>query len=399
MSDLAVMPVGDAAVAVVCGRDRSEAVLHRVRRVLQQVRGWTDMGVLEWVPGYLVVLGTIDPTVSIASETAKRLSARLADEPLLFDQPGEERARHVEIPVVYGGEYGPDLPWLAEYLRCSEDELIRTHVSADYHVALMGFVPGFPYLSGLPKALAAPRRDTPRAVVPAGSVGIAGEQTGIYPTATPGGWQLIGRTPIRLFDLSRPEPFLLRPGDHVRFLPITPDDYEARLAASNIDSPCAQDNAVAVSGNMRGGIEIVQSGLHTTIQDQGRIGHTGQGIARAGAMDWFAAAVANLLVGNSVDAALLECTLIGPILQFHQDALVCVTGADLAPRLDDSPFPMWRAVRVCQGSRLSLTGYYAGCRAYVAVAGGLDVPPVMGSRSTDVRQAFGGFEGRALRTG
>lgn len=140
----------------------------------------------------------------------------------------EEGSRLVEIPVCYGGAFGPDLAACAARSGMAEAEFIAAHASIDYKVALIGFMPGFPYLTGLPQALAQPRRPSPRSRVPAGSVGIAGGQTGIYPLASPGGWQLIGRTPLRLFDPGRGEPSLLRAGDALRFVAVPASDERLR---------------------------------------------------------------------------------------------------------------------------------------------------------------------------
>jgi inhibitor of KinA len=128
--------------------------------------------------------------------------------------------RRISIPVYYGGEYGPDLAYVADYHHISVEEVIAIHSGTDYQVYMMGFMPGFPYLGGMNPAIATPRLATPRSKVPSGSVGIAGEQTGVYPLESPGGWQIIGRTPQRLFDLERDPPFLLAPGDVVRFVPL-----------------------------------------------------------------------------------------------------------------------------------------------------------------------------------
>lgn len=133
----------------------------------------------------------------------------------------------VEIPVCYGGEYGPDLDALAEHARLSRDEVIGRHVAAGYTVAMLGFAPGFPYLLGLDPALHVPRRADPRTRVPAGSVAIGGAQTGIYPRELPGGWNLIGRTPLVLFDPDRDPPCLLAPGDRVRFCAISAEEFAA----------------------------------------------------------------------------------------------------------------------------------------------------------------------------
>ena len=129
-------------------------------------------------------------------------------------------SRTVEIPTLYGGENGPDLSFVAEHNGLTVEEVVRIHSSRDYPVYMMGFTPGFPYLGGMDGRIAAPRLNSPRTNVPAGSVGIAGEQTGIYPMESPGGWQIIGRTETTLFDPNHEKPFLLAPGDQVRFVPV-----------------------------------------------------------------------------------------------------------------------------------------------------------------------------------
>ena len=133
----------------------------------------------------------------------------------------------VEIPVVYGGEYGPDLGIVAQLNSLSEDEVIKRHSEAEYPIYMLGFVAGFPYLGGMDKSIAAPRKQTPRLKIPAGSVGIAGQQTGIYSVESPGGWQIIGRTPLKLYDADGEKPILLRAGQSIRFKPITEAEYEA----------------------------------------------------------------------------------------------------------------------------------------------------------------------------
>jgi inhibitor of KinA len=138
----------------------------------------------------------------------------------------EDRRRLIEVPVCYERDFAPDLEAVAQNSGCTPDDVVRRHAGARYHVRCLGFTPGFPYLSGLPAKLATPRRPTPRLFVPAGSVGIGGAQTGIYPFRSPGGWNIIGRTPLRLFDATREPAVLLRPGDKVRFVRIEREEFE-----------------------------------------------------------------------------------------------------------------------------------------------------------------------------
>lgn len=285
-------------------------------------------------------------------------------------------ARIVEIPTCYGGDSGPDLPEVAGALGLSEREIMRLHHAADYTVAAVGFSPGFPYLTGLPEALHLPRRAVPRPVA-AGSVAIAGGQAGIYPFASQGGWHVIGRTDLRLFDPAGSSPALLQPGDRVRFQPV--ESLEPMAV------PCMPDLAES------GGIEVIEPGALTTVQDLGRPGNQYLGVSPGGAADPVAARVANLLVGNPEESALLECCMTGPVLAIHESVRVACIGWAGA----------WvgRPIEIPAGGKLDLRGRMTQPIGYMAISGGIEVLPVMGSRATDLRAGFGGVHGRKLRGG
>jgi len=192
-----------------------------------------NLGGVECVPAYASLLLRFDVAQWLGDDglfSAERLRAAIAAAWDAGSSTGKT-PREVSIPVCYGGDAGADLHEVAAHAGMSADEVVRRHVAALYRVAMLGFAPGFPYLLGLDHALAVPRRSHPRIRVPAGSVAIGGQQTGIYPQALPGGWHLIGRTPVCLFDLAAASPSLLQPGDHVRFRAIDEREYE-RLAAS-----------------------------------------------------------------------------------------------------------------------------------------------------------------------
>jgi KipI family sensor histidine kinase inhibitor len=179
-------------------------------------------GVLEAVPTYRSLAIYCDPlTIDRDALKAQVLSLYTSLEDL-----GDQTPRVVEIPTVYGGEYGPDLEFVARHSGLSRDEVVRLHSEPLYHAYMLGFMAGFPYLGDLAERLAVPRLSTPRLKVPAGSVGIGGRQTGIYPIESPGGWRIIGRTPLRLFDPSAEEPTVILPGDKVRFVRIEPHEYD-----------------------------------------------------------------------------------------------------------------------------------------------------------------------------
>jgi len=223
-----IEPLGDRALLVVLGETVDPEVndwVHRLAAALAERRS----GITDLVPSYASLAVHYDPVAltgpdrrpfAVLSERIEGAWRRLAEAPA-------PEPRVVRIPVRYGGQAGPDLADLARYCRLTEAEVIARHSAPEYRVYLLGFTPGFPYMGGIDRSIAAPRLDTPRAQVPAGSVGIAGLQTGIYPLATPGGWRIIGRTPCRMFDPALEPPCRLRPGDRIRFLPIDEDAYQA----------------------------------------------------------------------------------------------------------------------------------------------------------------------------
>ena len=213
MRRVAIEPLGDAAVLVRLGIAIDEATHRRVRAAHASLTAEPFPGVSDIVPAYTTVTLHYDP----ARVDPEALSRRVRE---LVEQLPEELAlpsRLVRVPVRYGGEDGPDLAAVAAHAQLSPEEVVRRHAAGEYVVHMIGFAPGFPYLFGLDPQLACPRRDAPRQRVPAGSVGIGGTQAGIYPIETPGGWQLIGRTSLVLFDAAREPPGLLAPGDRVRF--------------------------------------------------------------------------------------------------------------------------------------------------------------------------------------
>jgi KipI family sensor histidine kinase inhibitor len=214
---------GDSAIVIELGSEIDPGVNDQVYSLLKTVETEDLEAVRELVPTYRSLLVNYDPLVSRFLEMNERLS-ELVD--LSLCQANHEPEQHciVELPVVYGGDDGPDLESLAEHVNLSVKDVIEIHSSIDYRVYMIGFAPGFPYLGGLDQRIAMPRLKTPRVSVPAGSVGIAESQTGVYPNASPGGWQLIGRTLAQLFDVNNPSPSLITPGSKVRFVPVKSHD-------------------------------------------------------------------------------------------------------------------------------------------------------------------------------
>lgn len=232
MDTVWMLVAGEQGLIVEFGNAIDPAVNARVHRLAGALAARGLEGVIEAVPTYRSLLVLFDPLVlpreRLASEVGGLLAAPAGEE-----APGA-CGTTVELPVLYGGEFGPDLAFVARHNGLSTDEVIAIHSSSTYLVYMLGFTPGFPYLGGMSSRLAAPRLSTPRGKVPSGSVGIAGNQTGVYPQETPGGWRLIGRTPLRLFDLEAERPFLLAPGDAVRFRPVDEEEYWAYLQVEEI---------------------------------------------------------------------------------------------------------------------------------------------------------------------
>jgi inhibitor of KinA len=226
-----ITPLGDNALIVEVGGVIDEPTHRRVQAVWRTLAAAPALpAVREYVPAYTSVTLFYDPAAAVAAGASvggiadwlgEKVRERLKNPPKLE----KTKPRTVEVPVCYGGEFGPDLPRVAALAKLSPEEVVRRHSAAEYLVHLVGFAPGFPYLGGLPRELQTPRHAKPRMVVPPGSVGIGGEQAGIYPLATPGGWNLIGRTPLRLFRPEQNPPVLLAAGDRVKFRPIPPGEF------------------------------------------------------------------------------------------------------------------------------------------------------------------------------
>ena len=209
-------PAGDMAIVVELGDAISPDINRRVRSLTDALEQGGVPGVFDFLPTYRSVLVYYDPLVATSGEVQNGIRRLLEDA-----QETDAGERHVvHIPTLYGGDMGPDIGFVAQHNGIDEQEVVRIHSGSDYLVYMMGFSPGFAYLGGLDDRLATPRLQSPRTEIPAGAVGIAETQTGVYPVASPGGWQLIGRTPLKLFDPMRDDPVLLSAGDYVRFTPI-----------------------------------------------------------------------------------------------------------------------------------------------------------------------------------
>ena len=219
-----ILPAGDRALVADFGNVISEDVNRKVNALKKSLSAEKAAGVREMIPTYRSLLVEYNPAVISMQELSRRIEAAAAE--LDGAAADMEKKRVLEIPCCYGGKYGEDLAGMAELTGLSEKEIIDIHAGTEYRVYMLGFLPGFVYLGGMDERIAAPRLKTPRVSISAGSVGIGGSQTGVYPMASPGGWRLIGMTPTPFYDPTSENPVLCEAGDYIRFVPITPDEYE-----------------------------------------------------------------------------------------------------------------------------------------------------------------------------
>lgn len=342
-------------------------------------------GVAELVPAARTILVHFRPVATSAAALVRAIAARD------LSQRVERSNILVEIPVRYDGE---DLAEVAQLLGITPAEVVRRHTGSEYTVAFTGFAPGFAYLSGGHPSFDVPRRSTPRTRIPAGAVGLAGTFSGVYPQASPGGWQIIGVTPVAMWDLNREQPALLQPGYRVRFIDIATldgvlDAGSAIAAGAPAGQPLPTDKAPAAAA-----LKVKATGLQTVFQDLGRHGQAGQGVSASGAMDQAALKMANRLVGNRSDGAALETVGGGLQLQSVGETVLAVTGADAALTVRTADGRQWsvpnhQAVALADGDTLSIGQPLAGARSYVAARGGFGVAPVLGSCATDTLAKVG----------
>lgn len=209
-----LVPLGDSALLVQFGDEIDTTINQRVHALAALVDASQLEGITGIVPAYCTLAIHYDPLILTYSEINKWTRAKLDQ----VDEVKWRRPRRIEVPVRYGGEHGIDLEFVANYHHLSVEDVIRIHSERTYTIYMMGFTPGFPYMGKLDETIATPRLETPRTRVPAGTVAVAGSQTGIYPIESPGGWRLIGYTSLQLFDPKSGSPFLFSPGDEVRFV-------------------------------------------------------------------------------------------------------------------------------------------------------------------------------------
>lgn len=341
------------------------------------------VGVLDVVPAAQTVMVSFDPMLTSVEELKTSITSLAGNR-----GPAPEGA-HLEIPVRYDGE---DLSTVAAMLALSVEEVVRLHTQSDYLVAFTGFAPGFAYLANGDPRLCVARRTSPRTHVPAGSVGLAGTFSGIYPKTSPGGWQLIGTTPLAMFDMERDPPSLLQPGQRIRFRDISGD--AACCIQTHSSPPTFSRRVAAEPASTRASIEILSIGFPVLFQDLGRPGLTEQGISRSGAADRANLKAVNRLVGNAREAAALEIAFGGFSFRMRGSGVMAVTGATTPISVRNAKgaelqAPHHQAFALEDGDVVTIGAAQAGLRAYLSLRGGFDVAPVLGSRATDTLAQIG----------
>ena len=241
-----ISPVGDRAISIDFGQVIDPTINRHIRQTIERIKELQLDGIIELVPTYCALLVEYDAMLYSYSEICNIIEPTFEEG---MANTTNELVTVVEVPTVYGGEFGPDLSFVASHNHLSEDEVISIHSGTDYLVYMLGFIPGFTYLGGMDPRIATPRLSSPRTLIPAGSVGIAGEQTGTYPSDSPGGWQIIGRTPVTMYDMSKAQAALLNAGDYVRYVPIDESEFHRIKSLGSDYVPVIREVEV---GDLRG---------------------------------------------------------------------------------------------------------------------------------------------------
>ena len=221
MLKIEILTAGDSAILIEFGKEISPEINRKITAIVQLIKEQQIEGIVDTIPAFCSLLVNYDPRIISYEMIVERMRQLVKVD--VMAEVGEKRI--IEIPVCYGGEFGPDIDTVADNAKMSREEVIKLHSSKDYLIYMLGFLPGFSYLGGLDERLHTPRLANPRIKISAGSVGIGGSQTGIYPLDSPGGWQLIGLTPVKTYDPNRIVPILFEAGDYIRFIPIDETEF------------------------------------------------------------------------------------------------------------------------------------------------------------------------------
>ncbi len=388
-----IYPLGETAVTIAFDAVIDEAVNHYVTALQHHLNSLELKWVKDIIPAYHT-LGVVYDQYAFKhrqSSVFNLVNALLEEAIETCNWQLHTTNKIIEIPVCYHPSLGIDIEELAVTKNLSIDEVIAIHASKTYHVFAIGFLPGFAYMGSVDERIAMPRKAQPRTNINKGAVGIAGEQTGIYPLNSPGGWNIIGQTPLAMFDAFNETPSLLKQGDSVRFKQVSL--HEFYVLASLIKKTSKQKQTTAT------GLEIIKHGIADSIQDLGRVGYQHLGINPNGVMDMVAAKTANFLAGNKADEAVIELHFPASSFRFNCSALIALSGADFDAAVDGKPVTINKPVLVAKDAVLQFRKNKNGARCYLAVHGGFAIKQWLNSYSTNVKANVGGHCGRLLKKG
>lgn len=365
--------LSETAITIEWGNCISNAIYEQIRAFNDLLKAKPFVGLLETVPAYTTLTAffrpewlakhTVNPHLFIQNYLEKLLEKNLTT--------FISKENRVSIPVCYDSEFGLDIQHIAEKKDLTTEEVKAIHLEQSYKVYMMGFLLGFPYMGEVDDRIAMPRKTTPRPLVEKGSVGIAGNQTGIYPLNSPAGWQIIGKTPLNLVDFSKENPFLLKTGDTVNFRAISKEEFcilqekESEKTEEIIQNPA---------------LTVLKAGIFSTFQDTGRVGFRMYGVPSSGAMDTGAHHLANALLGNPKNTATIECTMGGFQVQFHLKTSIAVTGAGNL-LINEKTAELYQVHTVSENDIVEIRFTNQGLRTYLAVKGGFASKSLMKSRS------------------
>ncbi len=403
MQSFRFIPINESSLLISFGTVIHNDVHIRVMQAKAAIEANPFPGFVETVPAYTTLAVYYNPVdvdnksesvaVSVTQTLQYLLDTNSADQVTIAGTV-------VELPVCYDPELAPDLGATAIDLKLSVEELINIHASQTYKVFMVGFTPGFPYMGTVDERIFTQRKTQPRLKVEPGSVAIAGNQTGIYPFATPGGWNIIGRTPLQIFNANSRNRFLLKAGDEIKFKAITRDEFEkytSSVAHVERQTTLIESLPTRTSYEKKTILHIEQCGFLTTLQDAGRANYLKFGVSKGGAMDMNAAKLANTLIGNETTEAVLEITQSPHRFHFIKDTLVSFTGGGLQPQLLETILPINQPLFIPAGTTVECKQQLPGFNLYMAVAGGFTADIFLNSYSTDLLVKAGGVQGRPLK--
>ena len=408
MEKVRICAAGDKAVSVVFGSVINKEINGRVRALKNALLSLKVDGITEMVITYAALVVHFEPALIRRKDLIAKIEAVLpgilaaeieAGQAKENPAHGGEAGQVKEIPVLYGGEAGPDLSDCAAKEGKTEEEIIRIHTSHEHYIYMLGFSPGHPYSARDEEPFSFGRRETPRVRIPERSVVVQRNLTNITPFSQPCGWQVIGSTPLDITDYRRNKPFLFEAGDRLKFKAIDRAEYDRIREKEEKRRQAEKENAEAIFGDSPADLEILSPGLMTTVQDDGRYGYQTYGVSPAGPMDARAFHLADLLAGNAQNTAALELCVTGPEIRVNKNTTVALCGADFGMQIDGVPVPSYAGVPAQKGQVISFTPAKRGRYGYLAFRGGIYVPEVMGSRATLMKNQLGGVSGRKLAAG